>query len=67
MNLIESHNDSRPKPTYYVNGIDLDSRHIVHENDRVLTNEHSRSVRKKIALNLVSYESYLLTNSRSLA
>ena len=48
MNLIESHNDSRPKPTYYVNGIDLDSRHIVHENDRVLTNEHSRSVKKKL-------------------
>jgi len=44
VNLIESHNDSRPKPTYYVNGIDLDSRHIVHENDRVLTNEHSRSI-----------------------
>ena len=45
VNLIESHDDdSRPKPSYHVNGvdIDLDSRRMVNENDRVLTNEHSR-------------------------
>ena len=44
VNLIESHNDSRPRTIYHVNDtdIDLDSRRLVDENDRVLTNEHSR-------------------------
>ena len=64
MNLIESHNDSRPKPTYYVNGIDLDSRRMVHENDRVLTNEHSRSVKKR---NLHSIWSFFNLNYHSSA
>ena len=40
---MESH-DSRPRPIYHVNDtdIDLDSRRLINENDRVLTNEHSR-------------------------
>ena len=41
MNLIESHSEEK-RPTYHVDELDL-LRRVVTDNDRVLTNEHSRS------------------------
>ena len=46
VNLIESESEERRRrpPTYHVDDLDLDLRRvIVTDNDRVLTNEHSRS------------------------